>query len=332
MRKNIGITLISLVVTIVVLIILAGVSINMLVGDNGIITLAQKAKEKTIYAGQEEQEQLNQLYLEIGESGIDDSGKKDEIIELLQKQVEELQQQIDDQATQIADLESQISNKDENINNVQSELDNLKTELAKANATEDKILSGYTAYSNNQLLTGTMPLKNGSSKALAISTGENGLYQVFSTGFYPSESHFNLTGTSEVYSSYADVANALDITSSKIAQGQSIAGIAGNYTSDANATANNLSNGTTAYVNGQKIIGNGSDVTNSYNNGYNAGYTAGSSTGKESVTVTFTVYGENGGLWIKPKTYTVKYGQTGNFETDGGTANHGGVCSITSWN
>ena len=104
MRKNIGITLISLVVTIVVLIILAGVSINMLVGDNGIITLAQKAKEKTIYAGQEEQEQLNQLYLEIGESGIDDSGKKDEIIELLQKQVEELQQQIDDQATQIADI------------------------------------------------------------------------------------------------------------------------------------------------------------------------------------------------------------------------------------
>ena len=41
-----GITLIALVVTIIVLIILAGVSINMLVGENGIITQVQTAKEE----------------------------------------------------------------------------------------------------------------------------------------------------------------------------------------------------------------------------------------------------------------------------------------------
>ena len=41
------------------------------------------------------------------------------------------------------------------------------------------------------------------------------------------------------------------------------------------ATENNLSNGVTAWVNGQKITGNGTDVNNSYNNGYNAGYSAG---------------------------------------------------------
>lgn len=45
MKKNTGITMISLAVTIVVLIILSGVSINMLVGNNDIITQAQKAKE-----------------------------------------------------------------------------------------------------------------------------------------------------------------------------------------------------------------------------------------------------------------------------------------------
>lgn len=38
-----GITLIALVVTIVVLLILAGVSITVLFGDSGIITMAQKA-------------------------------------------------------------------------------------------------------------------------------------------------------------------------------------------------------------------------------------------------------------------------------------------------
>ena len=44
MRNQKGITLVALVVTIVVLLILAGTSIAMLSGDNGIITNAQKSK------------------------------------------------------------------------------------------------------------------------------------------------------------------------------------------------------------------------------------------------------------------------------------------------
>ena len=43
-RKNSGITLVALVVTIIVLIILAGVSIGLLLGENGIITKAREAK------------------------------------------------------------------------------------------------------------------------------------------------------------------------------------------------------------------------------------------------------------------------------------------------
>ena len=46
-RNERGITLIALVVTIVVLLILAGVSISMLSGENGIITQAQEAKNNT---------------------------------------------------------------------------------------------------------------------------------------------------------------------------------------------------------------------------------------------------------------------------------------------
>ena len=53
-----GITLIVLVVTIIVLIILAGVSINMILGENGIITQAQTAKEETEIATTKEQEDL----------------------------------------------------------------------------------------------------------------------------------------------------------------------------------------------------------------------------------------------------------------------------------
>ena len=45
--SNKGITLIALVITIIVLLILAGISIAMLTGENGILTKASKAKEET---------------------------------------------------------------------------------------------------------------------------------------------------------------------------------------------------------------------------------------------------------------------------------------------
>ena len=60
-RKNAGITLIALVITIVVLLILAGVSIATLTGDNGILTQATKAKEQTQKASIEEQRKLAQI-------------------------------------------------------------------------------------------------------------------------------------------------------------------------------------------------------------------------------------------------------------------------------
>lgn len=52
--KSNGITLIALVITIVVLLILAGVSIAMLIGNNGIITKANEAKFKSIETKKEE--------------------------------------------------------------------------------------------------------------------------------------------------------------------------------------------------------------------------------------------------------------------------------------
>ena len=54
-RKNKGITLIALVLTIIVLLILAGVSIAMLTGDNGILSQAQRAKNETNESAKNEQ-------------------------------------------------------------------------------------------------------------------------------------------------------------------------------------------------------------------------------------------------------------------------------------
>ena len=71
--KHEGITLIALVVTIVVLLILAGISIGVVFDDNGIIKKAQEAANKTEESLMNEQEDLNSLLNEMN-SVIDGSG------------------------------------------------------------------------------------------------------------------------------------------------------------------------------------------------------------------------------------------------------------------
>ena len=46
LKRKKGITILALAVTIIILLILAGISISMLTGDNGIIKNARKSKRK----------------------------------------------------------------------------------------------------------------------------------------------------------------------------------------------------------------------------------------------------------------------------------------------
>ena len=71
-KKNLnrGITLIALVITIIVLLILAGISIAMLTGENGILTKADKAREET-----ERAEIIERVKLEILEYETENEGK-----------------------------------------------------------------------------------------------------------------------------------------------------------------------------------------------------------------------------------------------------------------
>ena len=65
MKKERGITLIALVITIIVLIILAGVSINLVLGENGIVNISKRAKENTELAAKEEKIILDNLLSQI---------------------------------------------------------------------------------------------------------------------------------------------------------------------------------------------------------------------------------------------------------------------------
>ncbi len=61
LRNSTGITLVALVVTIVVLLILAGITIMYTMGDNSIFKKAQEAKDKTEEAVKNEQEYMNSI-------------------------------------------------------------------------------------------------------------------------------------------------------------------------------------------------------------------------------------------------------------------------------
>ena len=87
-RKERGITLIALIVTIIVLLILAGVSIAMLTGDNGILSQTQNAKNKT-----EEAERNEKLDLLKQEDLINETLNGVEVVKVTDEKPGELEKE-----------------------------------------------------------------------------------------------------------------------------------------------------------------------------------------------------------------------------------------------
>ena len=79
LRKNKGITLIALVITIVVLIILAGVAINMTLGENGVFNKAKKARDDYASVAANEEGAINSIDIDSLTGGKTTSAKPTEI-------------------------------------------------------------------------------------------------------------------------------------------------------------------------------------------------------------------------------------------------------------
>ena len=202
-REEKGITLVALVITIIVLIILAGIAISMTLGDNGIFTRAKEAKRLQITA-----EAIEKIGADILDAQIE-AVQKNETLQ--QSKVEEIiskygELQADGDTIKLKDNGYEISLKEIYNGTTSSsggstggstgsaELNSLKAELAQTTATEDKILKDYKAYSNGKLMTGTMA--NYAGKTVTASTitenGENAEITIPEAGYYGTDSKVSI--------------------------------------------------------------------------------------------------------------------------------------------
>ena len=90
LKSNFGITLIALIITIIVLLILAGVTLNMVMGDSGIFNKANQAKEETSYANAQEKVRLAVLNSYNTQGDLDSEELKENI-----NNIEGLKEKID---------------------------------------------------------------------------------------------------------------------------------------------------------------------------------------------------------------------------------------------
>lgn len=122
------------------------------------------------------------------------------------------------------------------------------TFTADGTAAAGDMLAGKVAYVNGQKVTGTIPGNPAEVNLDPPTVTNSGLVYNFND--------VNTYYTSGYYwSPNEDITSAIKLTSDKLKSGEKVLGVTGSFTSDANATSNDLRSGKTAYVNGQKISG-----------------------------------------------------------------------------
>ncbi len=161
MKNNKGITLVALVVTIIVLIILAGISINLILGDNGIITIAKKAKENTEFAKIQEETQLNELYGQLENEGANSGNLPYDSIAKLTEFKTAIANAIEEAGGTKPEVSAETSIFTNNIKEI------LKEVTKSATATAEDIADGKTAWINGGKITGTKDMSN---SGMAIAT------------------------------------------------------------------------------------------------------------------------------------------------------------------
>ena len=140
-----GITLIALIITIIVLVILAGVSIALVVGDNGIATKAIKAKKETTISGLNEAEKIIRSEYAVDNEGDNPTARY--IIEKLIEKNEITASQVEDYGDYTGVGIVVVEGRNININGKESG-GNIGINICL----EDPKLNGHYGYGNKIIL------------------------------------------------------------------------------------------------------------------------------------------------------------------------------------
>ena len=184
MKSNKGVTLVALVVTIIVLIILAGISINLILGDNGIITIAKKAKENTELAKIQEETELNELYTQLETEGSNSENLPYDSIAKLTEFKTAIANAIGKAGGIKPDVSAETNVFENNINEIVKEV------TKNASATAEDILREKTAYVDGNLISGTMENYAGKTvEASNVDSNDTNIYLTIpNAGYYDKNS------------------------------------------------------------------------------------------------------------------------------------------------
>ena len=269
-RNQKGITLVALVVTIIVIIILSGISINLLLGENGLIIKAQDAKKQQKIAEIKEKISLELASAETDAIIRNESLEEEQLNDIvskygtLQDDKDTILTKDDNYKISLKEIwygtlstSGSYSDKKKQIEMLEKELKELQykyNELEQINSGNSEVLNDLrnqitTLENEKKTLEDSLKAEQDKNKTLEVQMADlNNKYDNLRKEY---DKFINNPGT---------------------------------------ATADNISEGMTAWVNGIKITGTGVDVTNAYNNGKeeNKGLT------KFSITITTSATAING--------------------------------------